>query len=315
MCALRIAFPSPLRYDGDMDCIEFDDVSFAYPPVEGDLDAEGRQIVPAPVFDHFTGAVPSGSEGAAAGSAGAAGSLTSLIGPNGSGKSTFMLLASGRLLPQSGCCRLFGQDVARLGGEQKNLLASVIYQNMEFESDEAVDRLLSFVYSAGSLKGKAAGIRAPSRDLLAELTDVLELEKVMDRGLRQLSKGEIQRVLLAFSLLYGSASVFMDEPLFAMEDAQKDRALAYLREYAVKTGTALFVSMHELDLSRRHADKVLLFHPDRTIDYGTPDEVMTDEGLEKAYGVPVSLLKKQEDMTREELKAAADAILKVQANA
>ena len=35
----------------------------------------------------------------------------------------------------------------------------------------------------------------------------------------------------------------------------------------------------------------------------------------KAYGVPVAMLKKQEDMTREELKTAADAILKVQANA
>ncbi|MBP5465801.1 MAG: ABC transporter ATP-binding protein, partial [Treponema sp.] len=244
-----------------------------------------------------------------------AGALTSLIGPNGSGKSTFMLLASGRLLPQSGCCRLFGQDVVRLGEEQKNLLASVIYQNMEFESDEAVDKLLSFVYAAGALKGKAAGVRTPSRDLLAELIDVFELEKVLPHGLRKLSKGEIQRVLLAFSLLYGSASVFMDEPLFAMEDAQKDRALAYLREYAAKTGTALFVSMHELDLSRRYADKVLLFYPDRTIDFGTPDEVMTDEGLEKAYGVPVALLKKQEDMTREGLKAAADAIVQVQANA
>ena len=72
--------------------------------------------------------------------------------------------------------------------------------------------------------------------------------------------------------------------------------------------------MHELDLSRKYAGRVLLFHPDRTIDYGTPGEVMTDEGLEKAYGVPVAMLKKQEDMTREELKTAADAILKVQAN-
>ncbi len=295
-----------------MDCIEFEDVSFTYPPVEGDVDSEGKQIVPGPVFDHFTGAIPSGDEG---GSARGAGALTSLIGPNGSGKSTFMLLASGRLVPQTGRCLLFGQDVVRLGEEQKNLLASVIYQNMEFESDESVDKLLSFVYSAGSLKGKAAGVRDASRDLLSELVDVFELEKVLPHGLRKLSKGEIQRVLLAFSLLYGSASVFMDEPLFAMEEAQKDRALAYLREYAAKTGTALFVSMHELDLSRKHADKVLLFHPDRTIDYGTAEEVMTDEGLEKAYGVPVAMLKKQEDMTREELKTAADAILKVQANA
>ncbi|MBQ9538658.1 MAG: ABC transporter ATP-binding protein [Treponema sp.] len=288
-----------------MDCIEFDDVSFSYPPVEGDLDENGKQVIPAPVFDHFTGTIPAG-DGAF---------LTSLVGPNGSGKSTFMMLASGRLVPQSGRCRLFGHDVARLAEEEKNLLASVIYQNMEFESDESVDRLLSYVYSAGALKGQAKGIRASSSDLLAELIDVFELEKLLAHGLRQLSKGEIQRVLLAFAILYGSPSLFMDEPFFAMEESQKETALAYLKEYAVATGTAFFVSMHELDLSRKYADKVLLFYPDRTIDYGAPDEVMTQESLEKSYGVPVAMLKKQEDMTREGLKAASDAILRSQGNA
>ena len=74
----------------------------------------------------------------------------------------------------------------------------------------------------------------------------------------------------------------------------------------------MFVSMHELDLTRKFAQKVILFYPNRDMDYGTPDEVMTDADLEKAYGVPAAMLKKQEDMTREELKATADAILQMQ---
>ncbi len=80
--------------------IEFNDISFTYPAVEGDVDAEGKQIVPSPVFDHFTGALPGG--------------FVSLIGPNGCGKSTFMLLASGRLLPQNGKVSLFVKDIASL---------------------------------------------------------------------------------------------------------------------------------------------------------------------------------------------------------
>lgn len=280
-----------------MDCILFEDVTFAYPADQDVLDDNEKPIVPAPVFEHFTGAIPAG--------------FTSLVGPNGSGKSTFLMLASGRLVPQQGRCRLFGQDVAALCEEQRNLLASVIYQNMEFESSQKVSELLYYVYANGALNGSATGIAGAS-DLCAELISTLELESVLEHRLTHLSKGEIQRVLLAFSLLYGSPALFMDEPLFAMEERQKNVALDYLRAYAAKTGTAMFFSMHELELTRRFAQKVLLFYPNRDIDYGTPEEVLTNEALEKAYGVPATLLKHQEDMTREELQQTAAAILKMQ---
>jgi iron complex transport system ATP-binding protein len=282
-----------------MECISFNDVSFTYPMVEGDLDAEGKQIVPKPVFYHFSAELPGG--------------FVSLVGPNGSGKSTFLLLASGRIVPQEGKCLLFGKDVASLPEEQKNLVASVIYQNMEFESREKVCSLLDTVFKSGNYKGKACGIH--SEDLLKEVIEQFELGGLLDRGLMEISKGEIQRVLLAFSMLYGSASIFMDEPLFALEPRQKESALSYIKEFSAKTGTAVFISMHELELSKKYAEKVMLFYPDRNIDFGTPDEVLTSEDLEKAYGVPASMLKHSEDMTREELMQTAEAVLAVQKTA
>ena len=281
-----------------MDCIQFNDVTFAYPPVPGDLDAEGKQIIPASVFSHFSGSIPS--------------AFTSLIGPNASGKTTFMMLAAGRLIPQEGACTLFGQNIALLSQEEKNKAASVIYQNMEFESNEKVFSLLNFVYSNGTFAANAKALRSANSSLLEECIQVFELDKLLDRGLKELSKGELQRVLLAFSLLYGSASVFMDEPMFAMENQQKESALSYLKEFSSKTGTPIFISMHELDLTRRFAEKVMLFYPDRTIDYGSPEEVMTKEDLEKAYGVPLAMLKSAEDMTREELQQTAQAISQLQ---
>lgn len=269
-----------------MNFIEFNDVSFTYPFIEGDLDAQGNQIVPKPVFDHFSGSIPAG--------------FTSLIGPNGAGKSTFMMLASGRILPDNGYIKLFDQNIAALDEEHKNLIASVIYQNMEFESEDKVKDLLAYVYQNGALKGKAKAIYSDT-DLFDEIIEKFELTNVLEHGLTQLSKGEIQRVLIAFSLLYGSLSVFMDEPLFAMEQYQKEYSLQYLKDFSHKTGTAVFISMHELDLTKRFADNVLLFYPNRDMDYGTVEEVVTDEALEKAYGIPAAMLKNKESMTREEL--------------
>ncbi len=281
-----------------MSGIYFNDVTFTYPLVEGDLDAEGKQIIPSPVFEHFTGEIPLESGGR----------LVSLTGPNASGKSTFMLLASGRLVPQSGTCTLFDKNLSTLSEEQKNLAASVIYQNMEFESEESVLSLLTYVYKNGALKGKAESIYSEKEDLFNEITKVFELESVFERGLVNLSKGELQRVLVAFSLLYGSASVFMDEPFFAMEEKQKENSLSYLKDFTRKTGTIIVLSMHELDLTKKYADRVLLFYPNRDMSFGTPEEVLTDEELEKAYGIPASMLKHQESMTREQLAQESEVL-------
>ncbi len=280
-----------------MDFLTFDNVSFTY-PLQGDeieTDGNGKPILPSPVFDYFTASLPGG--------------FTSLIGPNASGKSTFMLLAGGRVKPQQGKVLLFGKDIAALDEASRSRLASFIYQNMEFEQDDPVKSLLEQVQTAGATEagqGGAAGSRA--QPALSDVISVFELEKILDRKLNGISKGEMQRVLMAFAVLYGSKSIFMDEPMFAMEDAQKHKAMEYLRDYSMKNNIPVFIAMHELDLSRKYAENVLLFYPNRDIDFGTPDEVLTNEALEKAYGVPVALLRETEALNRKSLNEAADAV-------
>ena len=223
-----------------------------------------------------------------------------------------MLLAGGRVKPQQGKVLLFGKDIAALDEASRSRLASFIYQNMEFEQDAPVKSLLEQVQTAGATD--AAGTEnAGSRTLsaqpaLSDVISVFELEKILDRKLNGISKGEMQRVLMAFAVLYGSKSIFMDEPMFAMEDAQKHKAMEYLRDYSIKNKIPIFIAMHELDLSRKYAENVLLFYPNRDIDFGTPDEVLTNEALEKAYGVPVALLRETEALNRKSLNEAADAV-------
>lgn len=278
--------------------LEFTDVNFTYPQIE---DEETK-----PVFDHFYGELPSG--------------FVSLVGPNGCGKTTLLLLASARLCPSSGCVKLLGTDtrnffpvirVTKENGtetqeiakpkydeEERNLFASVIYQNMEFETDETVENLLRQVLKNGKCKNK-------DDSFFTEIKDVCELQNILSHPLTKLSKGEIQRVLIAFSLLYGSNSIFMDEPLFAMEYNQKEKILSYLVNYSKKNNITIYISMHELELTKKYSQSVILFYPDRSMALGTPEEVLTDEELEKAFGVPSSQLRNTERLTREQLAEAA----------
>ena len=196
---------------------------------------------------------------------------------------------------------------------------------MEFEQDDAVKALLEQVQTAGATRCVGAvgqkqggfteagstvgkGIPSPALPALSDVISVFELEKLLDKKLNGISKGEMQRVLMAFAVLYGSKSIFMDEPMFAMEDGQKHKAMEYLREYSVKNDIPIFIAMHELELSRRYAQNVLLFHPNRDMDFGTPEEVLTNEALEKAYGVPAALLRETEELNRKSLNEAAEAV-------
>jgi iron complex transport system ATP-binding protein len=256
--------------------IKFSDVHFSYPEAEG------------PVFSGFSGTLPGG--------------FVSLVGPNGSGKSTLMLLASGRLLPQTGAVSLLGRDTRLfIDEDERNAYASFVYQNMEFDTQDPMGALLEQVYSTGKhpLKGDS---------FYREALEAFELGALLGRPLNTLSKGEMQRTLLAFSALYGSRSVFMDEPVFAMEDQQKHRAMEFFRSYQERTGITVYVSLHELELTRKHAQRTVLFKPDRTMEIGTPEEVLTRESLEAAYGVPAAMLKDKEQLDRRRLEEEADLL-------
>lgn len=264
-----------------MEFIEFSKLSFHYPSQDSSEVKEENKKSNKPLFENFDAQLPP--------------SFVSLIGPNGVGKSTLMLLASGRLLPTSGSAFLFGIDTKTLTDEtERNLLSTFIYQNMELETEDKVKDLLTSIFENGGHEKK-------NNILIQEVIDAFSLKSSLEKKLSTLSKGELQRSLIAFSILYGTRSIFMDEPLFALEYKQKEEALSYIKSYSAKFQVPVYIAMHELELSRKWADNVLLFYPNKDMSFGSPEEVLTQEALEKAYGIPSAMLKETERLSQKNL--------------
>lgn len=258
--------------------IVFQEVTFRYPDGDGDI---------------FTGldlALPRG--------------IVSLVGQNGTGKSTLLLLASGRLVPTHGRVLIRGRDTRDLADEaERQRLVSFIYQNMEFDTEESIGRLLAFVYANG-LHEQGGENPVPDqmpRITVAELVEVFELGAVLGRRTQEVSKGELQRTILAFSLLYGSPLIAMDEPIFALEAHQKQKAMDYLARRARREELSLYYSVHELDISQKYSDYILLFSREAAPRLGRTAEIFTRETIEKAYEVPFDMLKKREELYRKYL--------------
>ncbi len=256
--------------------IRFEGVSYRW------VDEDDGSVTP--VFDGLDLELPRG--------------IVSLVGQNGTGKSTLLALAAGSIVPDAGRVLVRGVDTRELRDEPaRQRLVSFIFQNMEFETDEPIGALLEAVHAAGFHAVKRPGF-------VAELVVTFELAPVLARRTQEVSKGELQRTILAFSLLYGSPLLVMDEPIFALEDRQKERAMEYLCSYARREGVGLYFSLHELDLSRRFSDQLLLFSRNAPPRLGPTAELFTRETIEQAYEVPYDLLKKREALYRKVLTGA-----------
>ena len=255
-----------------MHAVELRGVSYAYP--------EGTELV----FHELSLQVPAG--------------VVALVGQNGTGKSTFMLLASGIAVPSDGTVLLHGIDTQRLREPYvRQRQVSLIHQNMEFETEQPIGDLIAYVYRNGYHEQR-------SEEFVRELVDAFELRAVLHKRTQEVSKGELQRTLLAFCLLYGSRALMMDEPVFALEERQKRSVMGYLYEYAHREGLTWFYSVHELELSAEFSDYVALFRPDAPPLIGPTAEVHTRDLLERAYDVPFDFLKRREALYRQALRGA-----------
>ena len=269
--------------------VQFTDVSFYYTdlPDDGSADVEAVNTVNQ-VFSDLALTLPRG--------------MMSVVGENGIGKSTLMLLAAGRLFPTEGTVHIFGRDTNDFREapsrpeleEERNKLVSVIYQNLEFETNETIGELIEAVAEMGVYSGD-------TQALLSDLRSVLELDSFLDKRMQELAKGQLQRAIIAFSLLYGSRMVVMDEPVFALEQPQKERTFEYLLDFSRNSGTTIYYSAHDLELTQKYSDTMLLLQKKDPPRVGPTADLYTRENLEHAFQAPMDTLYQREHLFREML--------------
>lgn len=226
------------------------------------------------------------------------GGITTLVGQNGTGKSTFLLLAGGRLMPEKGEVLINGMDSRHIVDEAvKNKLVSIIYQNMEFETDDTIESLLYYVYEQNN---------GADNSLVDEIVKVFGLQESLRKKFQENSKGDMQKICVAFSLLYGTPYIMMDEPVFALEHKWKETILEYICDFSRKRNVSVYYSIHELDLSQKYSDNALLFYKDHSISMGPSASVLKNELLEEAYQVPMDMLYQRESLFRDQLTMPVD---------
>lgn len=193
------------------------------------------------------------------------GELTVVLGANGSGKSTLLRCAVRLLEPDSGSVVLCGREL--VGAHGRDLRDARRKAAMVFQQVLLVRRRTAIENVAYGALGALPLHRSLSRHLFpAEIAErahaSLErvgLPDVAFQRADKLSGGQAQRVAIARALCQEAEVVLADEPVASLDPRAAEDVLVLLGEIARVEGLAVLVVLHQPELARRYADRVLGF--------------------------------------------------------
>jgi len=168
------------------------------------------------------------------------GAAVGFIGPNGAGKSSLIKILCGIQKTSSGSVRVLGYDPSLREKEFLNQIGVVFGHKTSLWWDLPV--ITSFdTYS------KIYNVKdSDYRERLAELTDALNLSKVLNKPARNLSLGERVKCELTLNLLHSPKLIFLDEPTVGLDVTSKYEIRKYLNYKRKVDDLSVFLTSHDL---------------------------------------------------------------------
>ena len=214
------------------------------------------------------------------------GELSAIIGPNGAGKSTFFNLLTGFHKVDSGRVFFQGKDItnrpphkiARLGiaraFQVSNIyLALTTYENIRQAILAQQKRTLNFFTPAHRLAKKET----------LELLEVTGLSQNENMMAGNLSQGDKKRLELAIALGSKPELLFLDEPTAGMSGDETHETMNLVKQLNREMGLTILFTEHDMSVVFGYAKLLTVLHQGSIIAAGSPQEVRSNEMVQKIY--------------------------------
>jgi ABC-2 type transport system ATP-binding protein len=196
-----------------------------------------------------------------------------LAGPNGAGKSTLISLLLGYLEPTNGSIRIAGlRPRAYVERHGISYLSELIAIPPRWKMEEALQRYAIL-----------AGVpRDQQHARIGQCIEMLGLEDQRGKRVKQLSKGNLQRLGLAQALLREEQVVILDEPTHGLDPVWTQRFRDVVEQLR-RPGRVIFIASHNLDELQRLANRVAI------IDGGHLQRVVEPRGAQATAVAPYAM--------------------------
>lgn len=202
-----------------------------------------------------------------------AASSLAVIGPNGSGKSTLLGALAQTIVPTSGTVTIGDRSPA------------LVLQATDVDASLPITVRDTVALARYPTLGLFRRFSSADRDAVSHALQRLDIEDLANAQFHELSGGQRQRVLVAQGIAQEADVLLLDEPVNGLDITTRQIILELIDE-EVAAGKTVLVTTHSLE-DARLCDKVLLLETE-PIAFGTPEEVLAEEHLRRAFGANVS---------------------------
>ncbi|MFW5640264.1 MAG: ABC transporter ATP-binding protein [Thermodesulfobacteriota bacterium] len=214
-----------------------------------------------------------------------AGEMLAILGPNGVGKTTLLRCINAMIRPWTGAVQVADVDVYRMSaGEIARHLGYVAQRN-------DAGRMTAF---DAVLLGRKPHLRwKVGREDMAKVAGALHqlgLEDLALRHIDELSGGELQKVCIARALVQEPKVLLLDEPTSSLDLKNQLDILHTIGRVVKEHRIAAVMTMHDLNLAFRFADRFLFLKKGRVFANARLDQVDADM-VAAVYGVHVDILR------------------------
>ncbi len=191
------------------------------------------------------------------------GEIVGFLGPNGAGKSTTMNILTGYLSATSGTAIIDGIDILENPTAAKKLIGFLPEQPPLY-MDMTVKEYLNFVYDLKACK-------FPRKEHLQEIMELMKIQDVSGRMIKNLSKGYRQRVGFAQALVGNPPVLILDEPTVGLDPRQ----IIEIRNLIQRLGKkhTVILSTHILQEVQSVCDRIIVINKGQLVADGNADTI------------------------------------------
>lgn len=209
-----------------------------------------------------------------------------IMGPNGVGKSTLIHCINKILKPTGGTVLIRGKDVTGL--KLKEVASDIGY--VPATSEDSFPLTVVDTVMVGLQNDMKFGTNSKDLEAVYDILKILHIEHLAMRDFNELSAGQHQKVMLARGLVRSPPMVLLDEPTSNLDIRHQIEVTKTLAEMPKKKNTIVIMISHDINITAKYADKILMISGGGVYAYGTPSEVLTKQAIRDVYGVDADII-------------------------
>lgn len=210
------------------------------------------------------------------------GEIVVLIGPNGAGKTTLIKTICGLIPALSGDVYVGGKELKSIKhADRAKAIATVLTEKTyaEYSCAEMV-AMGRYPYTNGIGTLSDEDIK-----IVNSAIELTEIGDIADKSFLKISDGQRQRVLLARAICQQPEILILDEPTSFLDVKYKIEYLKLLKSRAKEMNLCVIMSLHELDMAKQIADKIVCIKDDHIDKVGNAEEIFTDGYIKELFDI------------------------------